>query len=398
MKQLSNSLLVFFLLISSSLIAQIEFKTASFIDNSGNKIDCFIKDVDWKSNPTFFEYKLSENEAVQIAKIENVASFQIGESTKYMRKTVEMDRWDKFSTPSVQKHPIFKTETIFLKTLVEGEAALYSYSENSFNTYFYSVASKNPQQLVQKQYVVNNGTKDIVYKNDLYKKQLEADLVGDNVKASEIRNLTYFKADFINVFQKYNGGKGQALGLASATKTKINITPRIGLNMNQVDVKHLVYSDYEYDFGTKSNIRIGVEVEGVLPFNRGKWAMAIEPVYTSYKADGDGSDYTADIDYQALELHVVARHYMFLKNDSKLFLNAGFLYSTDLNDAIYAPARRPFPVAIDMNFQLVLGAGYKYKKISAEVRYIGNQSMIVNHSTWQAHYTSYSFVLGYTIF
>lgn len=319
MKQLSNSLLVFFLLISSSLIAQIEFKTASFIDNSGNKIDCFIKDVDWKSNPTFFEYKLSENEAVQIAKIENVASFQIGESTKYIRKTVEMDRWDKFSTPSVQKHPIFKTETIFLKTLVEGEAALYSYSENSFNTYFYSVASKNPQQLVQKQYIVNNGTKDIVYKNDLYKKQLEADLVGDNVKASEIRNLTYFKADFINIFQKYNGDKGQALGLASATKTKINITPRIGLNMNQVDVKHLVYSDYEYDFGTKSNIRIGVEVEGVLPFNRGKWAMAIEPVYTSYKADGDGSDYTADIDYQALELHVVARHYMFLKTIPNYF-------------------------------------------------------------------------------
>lgn len=397
MKNIYNILFLFFLVVSNSLVAQITFKPSFYVDNSGTKIDCLIKDVDWKSNPTTFEFKLSENEIVQVAVIDNVQEFQVGEGVKYIRKTVEIDRWDKFSPPTAQKGPIFKTETLFLKTLVEGAATLYAYSENSFNTYFYSIDGKNPQQLIQKQYVINDGIKDIVYKNDLYKRQLESELLGDKVKTSKINNLSYFRSELIDVFQKYNGNNGQT-EMASALKTKIHITPRIGLSSNQVDVSHLVYQNYAYDFGAKTNFRVGVEFESLLPFNRGKWAIALEPAYTSYKSDGDGSDYTDDIDYQSLELHLVARHYMFLKSNSKLFLNAGFLYSKDINDAVYSPSGRPTSVDIDLGFQIVLGAGYKYKKLSAEFRYIGNQSMISNHSTWNANYTSYSFILGYTIF
>ena len=397
MKKFTKVLLFILVIVSNSLAAQIRFKPAFFLDNSENKIDCLIKDVDWKSNPVTFEYKISENDAIQIGRIENVQEFQIGDLTKYVRKTVDIDRWDKFSAPTVQKQPVYQSETLFLKTLVEGKATLYTYSDGSLTTYFYSIEDGDTKQLVQKQYVSYNGSKDVIYKNDLYKNLLKSDLNTPSIKNWEIDNLDYFKANFVRLFQKYNGDEGQGVALASAEKTKLHVTPRIGLSINQVEVNHLVYAGYQYDFGTKSNFRFGLELEAVLPFNRGECAVALERAFTSYKADSDGSDWTADINYQALELHAVLRHYMFLNDNSKLFLNAGFVYSTDVNNAMYSPIRRPDPVAIDMNFQLVFGAGYKYKKLSAEIRYIGDQSMIINHSTWQAHYTSYSFVLGYEL-
>lgn len=398
MKHVATAFLFLFLLASTSLVAQIEFKKSFFIDNSGNKTDCLIKDQDWKSNPVTFDYKLSQTETLQTARIESVQEFQVGDYTRYIRKNVEIDRWDKFSSPSTQKYPICKSETLFLKVLVDGAATLYSYSDGSFNTYFYVIDGKNPEQLIQKQYVVNTAGKEVVYRNDLYKKQLEASISGDAVKEAEINNLGYFKNDFVKIFEKYNQSKGDSITVIPTRKVGIHISPRIGVNLNTVDVNYIPVDGYGYDFGIKPNLRVGVEVEAVLPFNRGKWAIAFEPAYTSYKADGDGTDWTSSIDYQALEVSLVARYYMFLDEKSKLFVNAGFVYSADLNDSKYGPSRRPTPVDIDMNPQFILGAGYKYNKISAEFRYLENQGMVRNQATWRAHYSSYAFILGYEIF
>ena len=398
MRNFATALLVLFTLFTSSLVAQIAFKPASFLDNNGNKTDCLIKDLDWKANPVSFEYKITENDLVQIGKIENVQEFQVGEFTKYIRKDVDIDRWDKYMPPSIQKQPIYKNETLFLKVLVEGSATLYEYTSVSFSTYFYVIDSKEPQQLIQKQYVVNNVGRDMVYKNDLYKAQLQSALGGDIIKQSDTKNLSYFRNDFVKLFEKFNQSKGESTVMVSSNSFKVHLTPRIGANFNSVDVRYLPSSSYDYDFGVKTNLRVGVELEAVLPFNRGKWAIALEPAFTTYKAEGDGSVWTSNVDYQALEIHIVARHYMFLNDKSKVFLNAGFVYSTDINDSYYGPLARPTAVEIDLNPTFVLGAGYKYKKISAEFRYLGSQNMVRNQSTWEAHYKAYAVILGYEIF
>lgn len=396
MKNLHHALIVLFLITSNSLLAQIAFKPAFYLDNSGNKVECLIKDVDWKSNPTAFEYKNSENDLIQIAKIENVQEFQIGEFTKYVRKSVNIDRWDKYMAPSLQKGPIFKNETLFLKVLMEGSASLYEYADVSFLTFFYSVNGKELQQLVQKQYIAYDGKKDVTYKNDLYKKQLAADLKMEEFNTT---NLSYFKKDFIKVFQKYNESKGETVIIASKDSFKFNLTPRLGLNRNQIEVQLTapIDTDFDHDFGVKNNLRIGVELEGILPFNRSKWALVAEPVYTSYKGTTNGSDYIGNIDYQVLELHVVARHYMFLNPQSRLFINAGVLYSFDLKDITYKPERRYDATSFTIKPRYVLGAGYKHKKISAELRYAGSQNL-VSPNNWDAQYKSYALIFGYELF
>ena len=37
--------------------SQIIFENGYFIDESNNRIECLIKNIDWKNNPTEFEYK-----------------------------------------------------------------------------------------------------------------------------------------------------------------------------------------------------------------------------------------------------------------------------------------------------------------------------------------------------
>ena len=399
MKHFSNALLLFFLIASSSLFAQIGFKSGFFLDNNGNKIECLIKDVDWKSNPVAFDYKLSENDVVQTGKIENVQEFQVGELTKYIRKTVNIDRWDKYMPPSKQKQPVYNSEILFLKILVDGSATLYEYSSANFNTYFYSIDGASPQQLIQKQYVVNDGAKEIVYKNDMFKLQLQSILGGELIRESDTKNLSYFKSDFVRIFEKYNQSKGEVRNMAASSSFKFQVTPRIGLNQNNVKVDVTFQDDslYKYDFGNESNLRVGLELEGIFPFSRGKWSMILEPSYTSYVAGNNGTEYTDDIAYKVIEVFFGGRHYMFLNDESRLFLNAGIFYSFDINNNLYFPQRRVFGTSFEVKPQAFVGAGYRYKKLSAEFRYSVKQNL-VNRDYLELEYRSYSLNLGYTIF
>ena len=122
-----------------------------------------------------------------------------------------------------------------------------------------------------------------------------------------------------------------------------------------------------------------------------------EPVYTSYKGSSNGSDYVGNIDYKVLELQLVGRHYMFVNPQSRIFVNAGALYSFDLIDGEYKPERRYESTSFTIKPTYVLGAGFKHKKMSAEFRYAGSQNL-VSPNKWEAQYKSYSLIFGYQIF
>ena len=71
--------------------SQISFVKGYFIKNSGEKIECFIKNIDWKDNPTQFNYKLSKDDDQKEATIEAVKEFGIYDIVKYQRYTVDID-------------------------------------------------------------------------------------------------------------------------------------------------------------------------------------------------------------------------------------------------------------------------------------------------------------------
>ncbi len=399
MKKIAYLLVLILSIYSTSMVGQIGFKQGYFIDNSGKKIECLIKDLEWKSNPVAFEYKTSEEAAIQIAKIDNVQEFKIENYVKYIRKTVQIDRWDVFSPVTEERESVYKTETLLLKEILNGAATLYGYADGSLATYFYEV-NKNPiRQLIRKNYItidaVGNKREFVNY---MYKRQLYGDLKCSDITENQAKNLNYYEADFVKFFQRYNTCMGETSDLEVPNKIKFHLSVRPGVVQNSFDLNYNSDERYAYDFGSKTQLRIGLEAEVILPFNKDKWSLLLEPVYTSFKADGDGTLYTDIVDYKAIDFQLVLRHYMFLNPESRIFVNAGVVFALNINNVDYSPLRQNLILQLKPTPQIILGAGYKYNKFSGEVRYLGNQNLLASQSVWDSKFTSLAFVLGYEIF
>jgi hypothetical protein len=77
----------------TSLFAQTSFEKGSYIDNAGNRSEGFIKNLDWKDNPTSFEFSKTADGENSISKtIEQVQSFEVTSVSLYERHRVNIDR------------------------------------------------------------------------------------------------------------------------------------------------------------------------------------------------------------------------------------------------------------------------------------------------------------------
>jgi len=80
------------LFFSAQAYAQTNFEPGYFISNGGERKVCLIKNEDWRNTPSSFEYKTSSTTQVKQASIEEVSEFAIGQSQKYVRATVGIER------------------------------------------------------------------------------------------------------------------------------------------------------------------------------------------------------------------------------------------------------------------------------------------------------------------
>lgn len=126
-------------MISINCFSQISFEKGYYIDNSNQKTNCLIKNIDQKNTPTEFEFKLFEDSESKKTTIESIKEFGIDNISKYIRSTVNIDRSsESLKNLSKYKKPIFKKEELFLKVLVSGKATLYQYVDGNLKRYFYN--------------------------------------------------------------------------------------------------------------------------------------------------------------------------------------------------------------------------------------------------------------------
>lgn len=89
---MNKTALFFALFISMLSFSQVHFEKAYFITNTDQRTECLIRNSDWKSTPTSFEYKTDEGAKIQTADIKNVKEFEIYKSGKIPQKHREIDR------------------------------------------------------------------------------------------------------------------------------------------------------------------------------------------------------------------------------------------------------------------------------------------------------------------
>jgi hypothetical protein len=384
-------------ILSFNCYSQISFEKGYYIDNTNQKTNCLIKNIDWKNNPTEFEYKLSKNSESKKATIKSIKEFGLDNISKYVRSTVNIDRSsEKMNDLSNDKNPTFKEEELFLKVLVEGKANLHLFEDGSLRRYFYNKGNAVIEQLVFKSYKTSNNK---IGKNNRFKNQLWNDLKCPNFKKNKVENLDYQKNDLIDFFVEYNECNGEKnINYEEKQKRDLfNLSIRPGFNSSSLSIQNSIASSIDTDFDNEFAFRFGIEAELIMPFNNNKWSIIVEPTYQYFKSEKEITNQSVKADYKSIEIPVGIRHYFFLNENSKIFINGSFIIDLSSDSIIDFSSRTGLEIKTRNN--LAFGIGYKYNdKYSLEFRYQTSREILSNYSFWSSDYNTLSVIFGYSLF
>lgn len=392
-------LILYIAFISLNSFPQIVFEKGYFINDNNDRIECLIKNVDWKNNPFDFKYKFSETSEVQTIGIQTVKEFGINNISRYERAVVNIDRSSEdLSMLSTDRNPVFLEEVLFLKVLVEGQASLYLYEEKNLTRFFYRLNDSAITQLVCKIYLVkdrNIGT------NNQFRQQLLNDFKCQDISIIEIETLNYYENELVRFFVKYNECQNVSFINYNEKQRKdiFSLNLRPGLNISSLSMENPISDAEDNDFGPELTFRAGLEFELILPFNKSKWSIIVEPTYQYYKTEkaSEGvNDQHVEVDYKSIELPLGIRHYFFLNEKSKIFINVAYVIDFSFNSAIKYELGWQYEINTMGN--LAMGLGYKYRRFAAELRYQTSRSVLNNYPLWDSDYKTISVIFGYSIF
>ncbi|RKS44985.1 hypothetical protein BC962_2657 [Gillisia mitskevichiae] len=396
------------LLLSSIAFSQIQYEEGYYIDNSGNKISGFIENNDWNDNPVSFNFKAAMDSEIQVKTFDGVLEFGL-ENIRFTKFKVQIDlSRDRVRELTSQRAPLFTQKVVFLKYIQDGKADLFIYQDNSVLRYFYRLDEDSPKQLVYKKFL--QGGKIAV--NNHYQQQLFNDLNCENNTSSNISNVSYNRIDLERYFTKYNNCKNWSTSYYDNNSSgKFNLKVLLGADFTGMEIDNGLNAGGE-SFNNEFFIRAGAELEYIMPFNRNKWSVFIQPVYRSFKAERNlTKSYNADfsISNQSIELALGLRHYLFLNTSTKLFINV--LVSSDLplkTEVSFMNTNMvedPFLDEFKSGASFGIGVGMQiYNRLAMELRY--NSSRELNGSkfvdktyalNFESSYNTASVILTYSL-
>ncbi len=406
---MKNFSLSIFLLFSIFSFSQIKFENGYYIDNSGTKINCLIKNVDWEYNPNAIEVKKTLQDDVQEISISNMQEFSIVGISKYIRQTLNVDDSKGEPNYSLSKEPHFISSTVLLKVLVEGKNSLYSFENNEFPIrFFFKTDVSEVQQLIYKKYFEENLTD--LYVNSEYKKQLFLNVKAD-VYNSKSETLSYKQNDLIKYFVTANQFQGDTSSkeIQKRSKTVINYKLVVNNNLSHFDFK--IDSSVPFDgrnlTDKKYSIGYGFEIEMILPFNNNNWSIFIEPTYNTYSGNGIftstyyinpnyttglvNEDYIASVKYNYLQVPIGLRRNIILNKQSKFNIHSAvnIEFSNNSSFTLHRSNVTNFKEnSLNSNkFNLLIGLGYAYKKFELELRQYTN----LNVNPYMTNSSNYSY-------
>lgn len=385
---------------------QIQFENGYYINNSGQKTEGLIKNLDWKNNPDEFQFKTTENESPKTLTIKSVKEFGINDVVKYLRVNTAIDRSsENYGEISADKNPVFLDEEFFLEVLIRGKASLYSYKDTGLKRFFYSEDSTDIEQLIYKSYKVSDNK---IGKNNFYRQQLWVNLKCQSSSISDVEKVGYNRRDLIQYFINYNecSGSGYVNMEKGQKKGLFNLNLRAGLNSSSLKVENSIASR-NVSFNNEFGIQLGIEAEFIMPFNKNKWALIIEPSYRFMNTEKEityletstvSRSTNVVVDYRSIEALVGMRHYLFLNSTSKLFIDAGLVLDIPFSSTILSEREHIVDIKIVPNFSPSISMGYKYgKSYSASLKYSFARKNTEKSAAWDSNYSSIGLVFSYTL-
>lgn len=397
--------LFFFNLINS----QIKYEEGYIIKNNQEKVDCLIRYLEWKNNPEEFEYKLSETGEVQLGNLSNIVAFGINNRAIYVRSEVDVDINTTTSNKlDNNKELTLIKKTVFLNLLVKGAANLYLYRDANVRRFYHQLNDGNLSILEYKEYL---NADNLIAKNDGYKKVLWNSLKCETIDINTVNNTDYYQQDLMKLYEKYNLCKNQLDYKFEKQKRDnvFNLNIRPGINLASVSLDNpgnqFTTSVSDLEFDQEIALRFGIELEYILPFNKNKWSLFIEPTYNYYSSEKVYNStplstterpVTATADYSSIEVPFGVRHYSYLNDNSRLFFNIAYVFDFSLESKIDYSTSIKYDSATDGN--LGFGIGYSYNnRYSVEARFHTNRNILSDFITASADYQNFSVIFGYNL-
>jgi hypothetical protein len=395
---MKNIIITLILLFNTILsFGQVVFEKGYYIDENNRRTECFIKNHDWRNNPTNFEYKTEKNDTVKNNSILLVKEFGMYGDSRYVRATVNIDRsYTEIYRMSTQKSPLWSKEQLFLKVLLAGKASLYYYFDNETAKFFYSKTDTPIQQLIYKEYKTDDG---IINTNDSFRQQLWNDIKCENTTIKSLENLNFYQKDLENQFKVYNKCNGDTSFINYSHIQKrdfINFRITPGINYSSL-VFNNSYLNENIKFDNNLSFRIGIEAEYILPFNKNKWGIIIEPTYQNYttKKMIPTYNYTANVNYGFVEFPIGLRYYYFLNNYLKVYLNGFYIPGSTINLISSANFNDLSKKEIAPDQCFAIGGAVEYKNLNLEVRYYSNKNLLSSYVSYSTDYSRVAVILGY---
>lgn len=382
-----------------SPLAQVKFEKGYFIDNNDNKIECFIKNVDWKDNPENFEYKKTEQDEPTLINISEAMEFGVVGISKYIRASVKIDRSSNYLDQlSRQRDPVWSEEQLFLNVLREGEGSLYVYQDGNLFRFFYKINDNPIRQLIHKKYLNDAG----VATNFDFRQQLWIDFRCPDATSEILTNLSYTEKSLLKYFQDANACHGDNTEVFKPKRNKVLFLLRITPGIEYSGLEIWNTQDFRYGittFDKQLTYRIGIQTEFILPYNKNKWAIIVEPTFQSFHAEKQTGAVAgnATVQYNSIEIPFGARHYFFINDKSKFFINT-FLVFDYTFDSFVKFRNDPAFKDIRPRPSVAAGAGYEVNKLSLELRFYIDRKIMGDYLLWYSKYNKLSFIVGYTVF
>jgi hypothetical protein len=276
--------------------------------------------------------------------------------------------------------------------LVDGKATLYYYENKGLVRFFYSVSDTAINQLIYKEYFT---TDNQVAENRQFRGQLWTDVRIANTTMNSVQNVRYYVSDLVRYFEKYNAGDGVSSTVLNSKEKKDSFHIRIapGISFASMSISDLEGSGEVIDFGNKVTFSFGFDAELILPFNKNKWGLFLNPTYQYFNSSIPYHNSTISADYQSIEFPLGIRYYIFLNQNLKLFANAEFILmkSISFDSKIYG-------MNVNTRNSYAIGCGVSLKKLSAEIRYFTDRELLYDYISVNTDYTRLSILFGYKIF
>ncbi len=375
--------------------AQIRYEQGYFVTRDGKRTDCqiLLKNADWRDNPTSFDYRTSETSESLPGPLSEVQELGVN-GTVFRRYEVQMDRSsDDLNRLNKSRAPVFAAETLFLRMVVNGKASLFQYDEGNLHRFFFSVNGNTISQLVYKRYLVPNGE---VTSNEDYKQQLFNNLVCPDITRSAIEKLRYEADDLMKFFVRYNqcsGGESVSFEKKERSPWPVHLNIRPGVGYNAVNIKNISFSGGgTANIDAKAAWRLGLEVEGILPFGNGLLSLFGEASYSTFS--GSIPQGTVKVDYSAIEFWLGARKY-FPVGSGKLYVSGNAVIALPQSSTVtLVGSVNP----IKSTTSLIVSAGYKANRISGEIFYGLARNLLSGNGTYEAIYSGPGILVGYRLF